>query len=412
MTIFKRIFFCILISVFSIGFVRASVEGSANDTNIRGSLAADSDIEIVDGDLLFHAGGTTITASSDVNDLDLSSNLDIANQIRIRGGNPAAGRILISDASGFAVWADPSAVPGGGDFTNFGDTASADRSFGNNDAFAMDLLTNNISRVNFAAAGTVTINSTQQSADFLVAGQNDSSLFFTAAASDRVGVGTNAPAAKSHVNGSILIGSTSGLNLELDPANGIRALNGTNPSTLTLQEHTSGRVRVGNTAGAGRLGVADDPTASLDVNGLLRIRGGGPLAGRILVSDANGLGSWQTASFQGPPGAAGAPGPQGFPGFRGEPGDTGPTGPPGVEGPIGSCRVESQSTTTFSGTLTVTCSSGIRAGGGVRCSSPPGTTYVIRRSEPSGFSGWLGQCQHISGTINQINLEVRAICCG
>ena len=35
------------------------------------------------------------------------------------------------------------------------------------------------------------------------------------------------------------------------------------------------------------------PTAPLDVNGTVRIRGGAPAAGKVLTSDANGLASWQ-----------------------------------------------------------------------------------------------------------------------
>ncbi len=38
------------------------------------------------------------------------------------------------------------------------------------------------------------------------------------------------------------------------------------------------------------------PTATLDVNGSLRIRGGSPGAGKVLTSDANGNASWESAS--------------------------------------------------------------------------------------------------------------------
>ena len=36
------------------------------------------------------------------------------------------------------------------------------------------------------------------------------------------------------------------------------------------------------------------PTAPLDVSGTVRIRGGSPAAGKVLTSDANGNGSWQS----------------------------------------------------------------------------------------------------------------------
>lgn len=45
----------------------------------------------------------------------------------------------------------------------------------------------------------------------------------------------------------------------------------------------------------GSLGIkTDTPTADLDLNGQIRIRGGNPGAGKILQSDANGLATWET----------------------------------------------------------------------------------------------------------------------
>jgi hypothetical protein len=47
--------------------------------------------------------------------------------------------------------------------------------------------------------------------------------------------------------------------------------------------------------GGGNVGIGvTDPTAKLDVNGQVRIRGGSPGAGKVLTSDAIGTGSWQT----------------------------------------------------------------------------------------------------------------------
>ena len=42
--------------------------------------------------------------------------------------------------------------------------------------------------------------------------------------------------------------------------------------------------------------LASPPTNTLDVNGTLRVRGGTPGAGKVLTSDANGVGSWTTSS--------------------------------------------------------------------------------------------------------------------
>lgn len=41
---------------------------------------------------------------------------------------------------------------------------------------------------------------------------------------------------------------------------------------------------------------ASPPTNTLDINGTLRVRGGTPGTGKVLTSDANGVGSWTTSS--------------------------------------------------------------------------------------------------------------------
>lgn len=46
---------------------------------------------------------------------------------------------------------------GGGDYSNSGDVAGANRSIGNTDAFALDIITNNTSRINIAADGRIGI---------------------------------------------------------------------------------------------------------------------------------------------------------------------------------------------------------------------------------------------------------------
>ncbi|MEZ5024530.1 MAG: hypothetical protein R2728_14980 [Chitinophagales bacterium] len=45
----------------------------------------------------------------------------------------------------------------------------------------------------------------------------------------------------------------------------------------------------GNLVGIG----TNDPTAKLDINGQLRVRGGAPGSGKVLTSDANGLATWE-----------------------------------------------------------------------------------------------------------------------
>ena len=65
--------------------------------------------------------------------------------VKITGGSPGAGKFLQSDADGDAVWATVSS--GGGDFSDGGDTAGADRTLGNNDGYDLTLETSGIAKI-------------------------------------------------------------------------------------------------------------------------------------------------------------------------------------------------------------------------------------------------------------------------
>lgn len=82
-------------------------------------------------------------------------------------------------------------------------------------------------------------------------------------------------------------------NGELTPSVG---LNRTGSDMILLTDNTE-RVRILDN---GNVGVgATDPTQKLDINGQIRIRGGTPGAGKVLTSDANGVGTWEDVSSGG-----------------------------------------------------------------------------------------------------------------
>ena len=67
----------------------------------------------------------------------------------------------------------------------------------------------------------------------------------------------------------------------------------------------SNQLSIGNWiyGNGGNIGIGTNaPSTLLDVNGQIRIRGGAPGAGKVLMSDAAGLATWQT-----PTGAAAIP---------------------------------------------------------------------------------------------------------
>ena len=124
-----------------------------------------------------------------------------------------------------------------------------------------------------------------------------------------VGIGTANPQARLHMVGSnaqfesgtaieggeiVLRGPTDfpADNIHIDNYQGRLRFIRTNPhgaETMTILQN--GNVGIGT----------EDPTARLDINGQIRIRGGTPVAGSVLTSDENGLAHWAQ------PAAAGIP---------------------------------------------------------------------------------------------------------
>jgi hypothetical protein len=119
--------------------------------------------------------------------------------------------------------------------------------------------------------------------------------------SGNVGIGTgnqNIPYEKLEVVGRMIVSDGRGANrrvILLDPPSQNRDYarllayyyGGTTGQNLILQD-SGGNVGIGNIT----------PTVKLDIDGQIRIRGGNPGAGKVLVSDANGIGSWQDAGVE------------------------------------------------------------------------------------------------------------------
>lgn len=112
----------------------------------------------------------------------------------------------------------------------------------------------------------------------------------------RVGIGTSTPTAALAIQNL----NTSGNEIEFLSTNfnaDIHANSQLNiGSSSTVSFLTSGSTKL-HIANNGNVGIGTmSPTASLELSGQIKINGGSPGLGKLLVSDVAGLGSWQNAS--------------------------------------------------------------------------------------------------------------------
>ncbi|MBK8686273.1 MAG: hypothetical protein IPN26_15555 [Bacteroidetes bacterium] len=268
-----------------------------------------------------------------------SAKLDVNGQIRIQGGSPGLGKVLVSDATGLASWQTPGAGSGGTldqayDFggSGLGRNIQADAGAvwiqGTDGLFVTGILGQG-NALGLSGSGTKMFFHPKKSA-FRVGSVNanfwdedslgiysfsagfDTKAFGSASAA--IGVGNTAKGNASMAFGaysealgdnSISIGdntiskaySSAAFGMNNDPislsspssyvgtdpvfvvGNGIDAVNRSNALTILK----NGNIGIGT----------NTPSERLEVNGQVKITGGTPGAGKVLTSDASGIASWQ-----------------------------------------------------------------------------------------------------------------------
>ena len=240
-----------------------------------------------------------------------NSKLHIANPtagaLQIQDGTEAAGRVLTSDVNGVGTWQNPSGFAwslngnAGTDGTAlFGSTISAGQNFiGTTDYEDLIFGTNNSPMMKMTAFGNIGIGVDNPNAKFQI---DDNSPYITTwirktNLSGGIG-GTSYVSPTLIVNTTSTGGGTSEIyhNAEFSAigVNGGTNIGGTFRATGAARNYAvvipanSGDVGIGTSTPTAKLHLVN-PSA-----GALRIEDGSQAAGRVLTSDANGVGTWQT----------------------------------------------------------------------------------------------------------------------
>lgn len=213
-----------------------------------------------------NSGNGYFSGNLGIGNINPAAKLDILGNIKITDGTQGSGKVLISDANGLASWQTiPAGISGSG--------TPGDLTY-------------------WATANSIGANN---------------SLFWDNT-NNRLGVGNNTPAATLDLTGNIRIvdGSQSTGKVLTSDQNGFA-------SWQAIPTSLSGSGSAGNIsiwAGTSSLGYSNNffwdnansrlgigtvtPSTSLDVVGKIRLADGTQGTGKILVSDVNGIGTWQT----------------------------------------------------------------------------------------------------------------------
>jgi trimeric autotransporter adhesin len=245
-----------------------------------------------------------------------TNNVDINGTIKITGGTPGAGKVLTSDASGNATWealtSGANSIDDLSDGTNDGSSVFLGTGSGLNDdgynyntAIGHNSLYNNTSGIYNTVTGYQALlantlgswNSAHgyESLESNTQGEKNSAFGFqclskNSTGDNNVGVGYNTLFNNSVGNNNTAIGMQAG--------------NGTTGSNISgcvflgyqagFYNYDDNKLFIDNSNTSSPLIGGDFSTNQVDINGIIKITGGTPGAGKVLTSDANGVASWES----------------------------------------------------------------------------------------------------------------------
>jgi hypothetical protein len=127
---------------------------------------------------------------------DPDEELHVVGNIKMVDSNQSAGRVLTSDAGGVGSWADLPASSS--QWTDIGNSLHPADNSGNENIF-IGGATAGTADILLGRDGGADFNTQENDVDFRVRGDTQTNLFYVDASVDRVGIGTNTPAAKAEI---------------------------------------------------------------------------------------------------------------------------------------------------------------------------------------------------------------------
>eukprot|EP01029_Cantina_marsupialis_P010375 TRINITY_DN2364_c0_g1_i1.p1 TRINITY_DN2364_c0_g1~~TRINITY_DN2364_c0_g1_i1.p1 ORF type:complete len:1500 (+),score=268.98 TRINITY_DN2364_c0_g1_i1:313-4812(+) len=298
----------------NVSYIQSRRSDTSGDASMR--LRTTNNGSLIDAVDISKEGNVAIGATG------AGAKLDVNGQIKIRGGSPGINKVLTSDANGLATWQNTQ-----GD--NLGNhTATQDIILGTHKIKGAGATPFEISENYLRFAQNQNTDSQIRSYSHLTLWANDDNggtehMIFKVGgtgtgtermrldASGNLGIGITSPSTKLDVNGQIKIrGGSPGLNKVLtSDANGLATWQtasgdnfGNHTATTNIQLGGHYLSNDGGNEGvavdnSGNVGIGTNaPGAKLEVAGQVKITGGTPGDGKILVSDSNGLASWESIS--------------------------------------------------------------------------------------------------------------------
>ena len=301
------------------GGIRASIEAEAFGAGSQGETGLFFRTSYINTDSNQTAMVISHLRNIGIGTENPDAKLHVVGPVKIDDGTQGAGFVLTSDANGLASW-QPAGGGGGSVWSVNGDDAF--RPIGN-----VGIGTDSPEQLLHLRSGgpntTIRLENTSESAGGAFGGPIDEPLGTLEFASQIANQGyfsLNNPRVK--ITG-VAQNSSGGAALLFYTANSTEA-----DPTSRMRIMADGSVAINSTGAYAQ--------AKLDVDGQIRLAGGSPGAGKVLTSDANGVGSWETPSdggggTAGPAGAAGEAGAAGAAGEAGAQGAQGKQGPPGQD---------------------------------------------------------------------------------